>query len=259
MVKFNNPKMCELTEQVIFLEPYTDASNNRWTTPQLDADVRQLHADTDAHCAILRLRGKFIAQPEALLHGDLHCGSIMVTSDTTYVFDNEFAFYGPMGFDVGKIIANFLISFFACDGHATSEDPRTEQRCWLLKSCSEVWEQYVAGFTRLWSTAAGDRGGHPAALAGDKGSGRLAETQKEFFRHVWSDAVGFMGAVMIRRTIGIAHVQQMDSIIDPDVRSVCERRVLQFGRSLLVETESFTDIAGLLARAEKMREDGHSM
>ena len=39
--------------------------------------------------------------------------------DTTYVIDPEFAFYGPMAFDVGKILANLLLAFFACDGHAS--------------------------------------------------------------------------------------------------------------------------------------------
>jgi hypothetical protein len=31
-----NTAMCALTEQVIFTDPYTTHSNNRWTTPQLD-------------------------------------------------------------------------------------------------------------------------------------------------------------------------------------------------------------------------------
>ena len=64
-------------------------------------------------------QARFIEQAQALLHGDLHTGSLMVTQDTTYAIDPEFAYYGPMAFDVGKIIVNLLLCFFALDGHAS--------------------------------------------------------------------------------------------------------------------------------------------
>lgn len=35
------------------------------------------------------------------------------------MIDPEFAYYGPMAFEVGKIIANLLLCFFALDGHAS--------------------------------------------------------------------------------------------------------------------------------------------
>ena len=50
----------------------------------------------------------------------------MVTEAETKVIDPEFAFYGPMGFDVGAVIANLLLNYYSQDGHATAEDPREE-------------------------------------------------------------------------------------------------------------------------------------
>jgi 5-methylthioribose kinase len=51
----------------------------------------------------------------------LHCtapntGSIMVTPDETWVIDPEFAYVGPMAFDVAKILANLLLALFASYG-----------------------------------------------------------------------------------------------------------------------------------------------
>ena len=40
------------------------------------------------------------------------------------VIDCEFAFVGPMAFDIGKFIGNLLLAYFAADGHATPERPR---------------------------------------------------------------------------------------------------------------------------------------
>lgn len=49
----------------------------------------------------------------------------MVTSDSTQVIDPEFAFYGPMGFDIGAFIGNLILAFFAQDGHA---DPKNDRK-----------------------------------------------------------------------------------------------------------------------------------
>ena len=62
----------------------------------------------------------------------MHTGSLMVTQDTTYAIDAEFAVYGPIAFDVGKFLANLLLAFFALDGHCTAKEQRSQQRQWLL-------------------------------------------------------------------------------------------------------------------------------
>ncbi len=71
---------------------------------------------------------------QALLHGDLHTGSLMCTEDSTYVIDAEFAFCGPIAFDVGKMIANLLIAYFASWGLETADASRQQQRQWLLQA-----------------------------------------------------------------------------------------------------------------------------
>ena len=56
---------------------------------------------------------KFLTDAQALIHGDLHTGSIMVTDSDTRAIDPEFAFFGPMGFDIGALIGNLLIAAIA--------------------------------------------------------------------------------------------------------------------------------------------------
>lgn len=48
----------------------------------------------------------------------------MVTSDSTQVIDPEFAFYGPMGFDIGALIGNLILAYFSQDGHANEQNDR---------------------------------------------------------------------------------------------------------------------------------------
>ena len=85
---------------------------------------------------ILMMQAKFIERAQALLHGDLHTGSLMCTQDTTYMIDAEFAFYGPIAFDVQKMIANLLIAYCASFGLESVDAPRDHQRTWMLQVLS---------------------------------------------------------------------------------------------------------------------------
>ncbi|NMD06640.1 MAG: S-methyl-5-thioribose kinase, partial [Phyllobacteriaceae bacterium] len=112
-----NTALCKITEDLIFTDPYRVADLNRWTKPYLDPYAARWREDDDLKIAVSRLKLKFMSSAEAMLHGDLHTGSVMLTTEDTRVIDPEFAFMGPMGFDVGAVIANFLINYFSQDGH----------------------------------------------------------------------------------------------------------------------------------------------
>jgi 5-methylthioribose kinase len=152
-----NHALCKITEDLIFTDPYRIAEQNRWTAPYLDGLAASLRDDMDLHVAISRLKLKFMASPEALLHGDLHTGSIMVTDSQTRVIDPEFAFYGPMGFDVGAVLANLLMAYFASAGHERAPGERAAFEGWVLETVEQVWNEFARKFLDLWRAgAAGD-------------------------------------------------------------------------------------------------------
>ncbi|CAL5378997.1 unnamed protein product [Camellia sinensis] len=119
-----NVELCRLTEQVVFSDPYKVSPHNRWTSPYLDHDVEAVREDNALKLEVAELKSMFCERAQALIHGDLHTGSVMVTSDSTQVIDPEFAFYGPMGFDIGAFVGNLILAFFAQDGHADQENDR---------------------------------------------------------------------------------------------------------------------------------------
>src|SRR5262245_40001508 len=70
----------------------------------------------------------------------------MVTTEKTSVIDAEFAFFGPMGFDIGAYLANLLLSFFSQDGHAkqaADDKKRPEYKQWLLQQVQYFWRQLI--------------------------------------------------------------------------------------------------------------------
>ncbi|MEY9185226.1 5-methylthioribose kinase [Bradyrhizobium sp. USDA 326] len=249
-----NHALCKITEDLIFTDPYRIAEQNRWTSPYLDGLAAELREDMDLHIAISRLKLKFMASPEALLHGDLHTGSIMVTENETRVIDPEFAFYGPMGFDVGAVLANLLMAYFASSGHERAPGDRRAFETWLLETVEQVWNEFARKFLDLWRAGAeGD--GYPVSLfAGEKGAARLEAERQAYMRRLFADTVGFAAAKIIRRIFGLAHNIDFELIEDPQARATCEARAVRLARAMMVETAAFPTIADVTGAARKLRD-----
>ena len=238
-----NIMLWKITEDLIFTNPYRIAALNRWTAPQLDPDAAAVRADVALKIAVSELKEQFLCNTEAMIHGDLHTGSIMVTEDSTKVIDPEFVMYGPMGFDTGAVIGNLLLSYYSQDGHAEAPGARRDYQAWILAQAEAVWTEFAARFLALWNSDAAAGDVYPKALFADE-PGRRAFTglQYGYMRRLFADTLGFAAAKMIRRILGLAHVLDLESIKDPDRRAQCERRALRLARALMVERTRFGSI-----------------
>jgi 5-methylthioribose kinase len=237
-----NVELCDITEALVFTEPYFDAPLNRHT-PGLDPLVRELRADAALKVEAQRLKAAFAARAETMLHGDLHTGSVMVRGDKARVIDPEFAAYGPMGFDVGMLIANFLMAHCSQPGHGPD---RADYQEWILSVVRAIWTSFAAEFTRLWRT---ERTGmlFPPALFEDQGQAWAAESARErWLGQVWRDALGIAGLECHRRILGLAHNADFERIADDGARVACEAKALVLGRALLMGQGDVAGIEALL-------------
>mmetsp|Transcript_27845 Transcript_27845/g.88503 ORF Transcript_27845/g.88503 Transcript_27845/m.88503 type:complete len:738 (-) Transcript_27845:714-2927(-) len=239
-----NNQMCELTEQVIFYEPYVVADNNRHTTPQLDDTVAALRRNTKVKLAIAALKHRFMHCNEALIHADLHTGSVMNAAGSTLIIDPEFAFYGPMGFDVGAIIGNFLLHFFSLGGRGTAPSGvgQEEREAYTLMNIVSIWDVFRNEFEALWDAEESDGDSYRRSQFGESEE-EFGAAKDSFFRALLADSLGFAGAKMIRRVVGIAHVEDLDGIEDADARAECEKKAIAFGSKLVTEAAAFAAAA----------------
>lgn len=249
-----NHALCKITEDLIFTDPYRVAEQNRWTVPWLDATAARFREDLDVHVAISRLKLKFMGSPETLIHGDLHTGSIMVTQSDTRVIDPEFAFYGPMGFDIGAVIANLLMAYLASPGHEGSAGDRRAFEAWLLQAVEQVWTEFERKFLEFWrSEARGDA--YPLTLFEGSNGARQLETERQaYMAHLFADTVGFAAAKTIRRILGLAHNIDFELITDEKLRAICEARSLRLACDMLVNTASYKTIGSVIAAAREARD-----
>jgi 5-methylthioribose kinase len=244
-----NTALCKISEDLIFDEPYFAAPLNRHTRPQLDELAQAVQHDTPLKLAVQELKASFLGHAEALLHGDLHTGSVMVTREDTRVIDPEFAFYGPMGFDVGAIIGNFLLAYASQHGHEKAPGERDGQRAYLLEQIDELWTTFAQVFAGLWREHA----------RGDLYSQRILHGTPDLLeqaitirlQRIWNESVGFAGCKMIRRILGLAHVEDFEAIADPGSRAHCESVAVRLARDMLVNRHAYANVEALIRLARE--------
>jgi len=135
VMRFISPEMCKLTEDLVFTEPYQYTERNAFHE-ELAPQVEALQADDRVRVEVAKMKEKFMTQAQTLIHGDLHTGSIMVNQDETYIIDPEFAFFAPMGFDIGAFIGNIFLR--SDQGSKFAQDQRCRFRHWRVSSVRQA-------------------------------------------------------------------------------------------------------------------------
>ena len=213
--QFANTTMQSITADYVFTFPYTEHETNFWT-PGLESDVQRLKTDTDFLRQAEHLKQIFLTAQQAITHGDLHTGSVLVQNNTAKVIDAEFAFYGPVGFDLGLYWANYLLSYFSHQGTLDVQSA-------LKTAIAKTWHTYTFEFKTVDRTL-----------------------KEQTLQQIFHEAVGFAGLEMLRRLIGAAHVKDIEGIADVSKKLRVERAALQFGSTLVKQHQSLRDVSAVL-------------
>ena len=248
-----NLALMGITESLVFTEPYFAAEMNHHTDG-LDPIVRILRSDVEMKTEAQKMLLKFTANTETLCHGDLHSGSVMCTDNETKVIDPEFGFYGPMGFDIGMLISNYLMAYFSQPSHRES-DTLLEYQTWILKVIEGTCEAFQQEFKNLWNS---ERTGilFPQSMFEDQGdSSEFA--LNEMLEHIWQDAVAISGIEMHRRVLSLAHNADFEEISDTKKRSQLEARNLMMGRELILNSKTIKKASELTTMARKFNSENY--
>jgi 5-methylthioribose kinase len=224
-----SPELCEITEDLVLTEPFSGAERN-WFQEEIRDAAERLQAPA-VRAAAAEAKYAFMTRGEALIHGDLHTGSVMVRDDgSTRAFDGEFCFYGPVGFDLGLLWANFIVAM--ARDHALG---RTEHGAWVATLPAAAWDGFEAELRALWPERVDERGFTDAFLEG-------------WLDRVRRDAFGFAAAEAARRIVGLAHVVDLESL-EPDARAAASRGVIGTVERLLLERDELGSAEAVAAIA----------
>ncbi len=226
--RYSNPQLCDITERLVYTNPYTNAAgDNKVFPPNLEFVKKELYENSELHLEVAKLKYGFMNNSQALIHGDLHSGSIFVKPNSTKVIDPEFAFFGPIGYDLGNVIGNLCFAW--ANAFATMESGQ-ERDCyiaWVETTIRDLVDLFQKKFLERFPAVVTDR---------------MASTDgylEWFLTGILEDAAGTAGLEMIRRTVGVAQVKDLTSIEDSEARIFAERLVIMAGKSFILLRKDF--------------------
>lgn len=230
---FLNPELCLVTEDLFFTDPYCNHERNN-VHAEISADAQQLWHDDVLQAEVAKLKADFLSKPQALLHGNLNTSNILINDDNCKLIDAEFGFCGPMGFDIGTLIANLLLNYIAHFGLTTDETLRQKQQQYLLNQVDILWQQFSEQFKQLLDTECREL------------SLQNSLYQQYFLQQVFADSLGYAGCELIRRVVGLAHLADVEQIEDESLRAKSERTAITLGRELILQRYSLANIEQVL-------------
>ena len=249
---FINPELCAISETLVFSEPYCNGKNRNRITPGNETFIQKtLYNDEALKAEVASLREIFMNKAEALIHGDLHTGSIFIGSSTGVpidtnttsdrnatsepcmkIIDPEFAFYGPIGYDLGNIIANLYCAWMyaafirgASDKIKTGIDIRSDIPILQTSSASDGFIERIAAaieaLPQLFTAKALERC-KTVPLSDPLYNERYIRRR---LTEILGDAYGFAGTEIIRRAVGDTKTAEFDAM-GQDTRRVTMERII---------------------------------
>lgn len=231
--KFYNPDLCKITEDLVFTHPYKDVRQRNILLPE-NADwlKQKFYEDSNLIARVAVLKEKFNNYPQGLIHGDLHSGSIFVKNENEEtkikIIDPEFAFYGPIAYDLGNVLAHFIFA----QGYAKystlfvdKEKQRTDFLSWLENAKNNLFKFFHV-------------------FAKDFLIKNIKDPvyQNEIFidnyiEKIKIDAVSFCGTELNRRIIGSAKTAEITNIKKIESRIALERDLAELGCTMILNPE----------------------
>jgi 5-methylthioribose kinase len=239
MVKrFINPELCEITEDLVLTEPYNDCNQRNIVFPPNAEFVKnELYEDKTLQLEVAKIKFAFMNDAQALIHGDLHTGSIFVKQDSTRVFDPEFAFYGPMGYDIGNLVANLIFAYD--NGNAAGDTAFCD---WALQAIIETLNLFREKFLKCFDEFVTDR---------------MAKTpgfKDWYLASIMKDTAAYAGTELIRRTVGMAQVKDVTSIPDEGKRVYAERLNILCGKDYIINRATYQTGEDFVAAVKRAAE-----
>jgi len=242
--KYINVELCDITEKLVFTDPYTNHFGTNIVLDESSEFVKkEIYDDEELVFEAGKLKYQFMNNPQSLLHGDLHSGSIFVTESKTKVIDPEFAFYGPIGYDLGNVVGNLFFSYIHSDIVMSDEVEKRAYLNYLETTIAEIVDKFTEKFIRAYDEKVID----PMA--------KNPLYKKWIIASILEDATGMAGTEVIRRTIGDSKVKEIESIESIEARVYMDKFLILLGKSLIKDRykiKTGKDYVALIDKIKKL-------
>ena len=228
VIKYTNKELCKISEELVFTEPFFNLLKENVFSKRLKKYVeKEFYKNKKLQFEAAKLKYEFMNNPQALIHGDLHTGSIFTNDKYIKVMDCEFAFYGPIGYDLGTLIANLIFSYVY---HLNITNNKKFMR-FIYNAINDIIKLFKKKFLIKFKKDIKDI------------SAKNEEFKKYYLDNVLKYSFGICGLEIIRRTTGCARVKEIESVADEKKRADIEYNLLKIGKEVIMQREKLIKVA----------------
>lgn len=220
--QFINPELCEISEDLVYTEPFYDCEQNEVFPGTKEFVVEEFWNDQKLALETAKLKFEFMTKAQSLIHGDLHTGSIFIKKDSTKIIDPEFAFYGPAGYDIGNVIANLIFAYVSSNFVIEDQEKKEDYLLYLKNTISDVVQLFTDKFLKLWDEKATER------------TAKYPGFKEVYLNSILEDTAAVTGLELSRRIIGLAKVKDITSITDDNDRVLAEKICLTAAKTFIL-------------------------
>ena len=220
---FINKELCEISEDLVFTEPFVDYKHRNVITKGMESFVQhELYDDKKLILEAGILKNNFKNNAQALIHGDLHSGSIFANENGIKILDPEFATYSAIGYDVGNVIGNLYFSM----ANALVTESNDAVREHFVSWCSVTICQIIDLFAQKFRVAYDELVIDPLAMNN--------EFREWYLSTILSDTAGSAGLEIIRRVVGDTKVADITQVQNPEARLKIEQLLIILGKKMIM-------------------------
>ncbi len=243
--EFSNTEMTKVQQDLIFTNPFKLSPENNWNR-LLNELVIKTRTNNNLKVKIADLKDKFQNKTQALIHSDLHTGSIMVNKNETRIIDPEFLFFGPMGFDIAALIQNLCMNYLSHYAHTADPSTRESYQSYLFDLIISIWKDFKLKFENLWINNNFGNLANNDFWDYQDGNKGFEIFRNKYINGIFNDMVGFAGIKMLRRTMGFVSIHDYTSIKDTKLRASIEEITIIIGTRWILENEKIRNIDDMI-------------
>ena len=231
-IRFMNDRMRKIMDDGMFLvrreghDPVGMALD-----PNFERFARNIVYDKDVMLERYKLRHLFVTKGECLIHGDLHTSNIFLGQDDMKVIDMEYTFCGPIAYDMGYLLGNFIAQFSAAAFRPfNSEEERKDYQSYILRMIHDMYTVFCDEFTACWDKDAKEI------------YKKIPGLQEDFRHTTLAECIGFATSANLARSAGEIPYPDFDSIENYIQKHNALCLTIILSKQLLLRREEYIDI-----------------
>lgn len=231
--RFTTCNIKYLWDDFMFVGTILDNSNYHINV-KIKEEIDNFCSNRKIRQEVIRLRDIYVNKMQCLIHSDLHTSNIFVDSTEMKVFDTEYATYGPISFDIGRILGSIILSYASLFGlEDISKKEKKDYQEYLLEMIEGIYQEFSDTFHKAWMRHS------------NKSNDYQTYYNQLYRKSILKETIGFIACSSISRIYDEGLPFDFRRIDDLEQRGIGQKFIIKLAEQLLLDGKKIDEIEEL--------------